>query len=68
MEAILFVWYVVIRAVIAKFFGEAKVDYIDHVGGTACAHNEVCGLDIAVYERVRVDKFDARYLETKKCV
>jgi hypothetical protein len=66
VEAILFVRYVVVRAAIAKFFGESKVDYIDHAGSAACAHDEVCGLDIAMYEGVGVDEFDARNLETRR--
>lgn len=35
---------------VAEFFGEAKIDDIDEMGGFARAHYEICGLDVAVYK------------------
>ena len=62
VEAILFVGDVVVCTAIAKFFGESKVDHVDHFGSTASAHDKICGLNIAVDERVRMYKLDAGYL------
>jgi hypothetical protein len=52
MEAVLFVGNVITRACVAKFFSKAKVNDIDEVRGATGAHDEICGLDVAVYERV----------------
>ena len=45
--------------VITEFLCEAKIDDIDKVGAMAGAHDEVGGFDVAVYEVVRMDEFNA---------
>ena len=62
MEAILFVWYMVVCAAIAKLLCKAKVNHIDQMRCAACAHDEICGLDVAVDEGVGMNEFDTRYL------
>jgi hypothetical protein len=49
---------------LAEFFGEAKVDNVDHVGSLAGAHDKVGWLNVAVDEAVVVDEFDAGNLSS----
>lgn len=56
---VLVVRYVGACAVIAVFFGEAKVNNVDEVGGLVSAHDEVCRFDIAMDEPIRVNKLCA---------
>jgi hypothetical protein len=44
---------------IAKFLCEAKVDDVNEVRAMAGAHNKVGGLDVAMDEVVRMNKFNA---------
>jgi hypothetical protein len=62
MKVVLLVGDMEERPRVAEFFSEPKVDDIDHARGLACAHDKVCGLDVAVDEAMCVDELDARNL------
>jgi hypothetical protein len=62
VEIVLLVRDVRGRARVAEFFGEPKVDDVDHVCGFSGAHDKVGRLDVTVHDRVGMDEFDARYL------
>ena len=54
--------YMVQSPWIAVFFGKTKVYDIDQMGSFANAHDKVGGFDVPVNERMRMYKFDTRYL------
>ena len=63
MEAVLVaVWDVLLRLWIAVLFAETKVDKQHPVAMLALAEQEVAGLQIAVYDVLRVDVFEVLYL------
>ncbi len=62
MELVLLVRDVRRRARVAELLRQPKVDHVHHLRGLARAHDKVRRLDVAVHDRVRVDKLYARYL------
>jgi tagatose-1,6-bisphosphate aldolase non-catalytic subunit AgaZ/GatZ len=59
MKFILLVWNVGGGSGIAEFLGEAKVNYVNHMGGFTGAHDKIGWFDITVDDRVSVDELDA---------
>jgi len=49
----------VVAVTVAEFLCETKVDDVYQVRGLAGTHNKVCGLNVAVYEVVRMNEFNA---------
>lgn len=63
---VLVVWDMGACSVITVFFGKAKVNDIDEMGGLMSAHDEICRLYVAMDEPIRVNKLSSEELKMEK--